>query len=510
MDALAYMNDNDDDDDVVGYGDHNNVNREAEDSLMNASGSQSFSVQDAVEIIGFGRFNVRLFFLVGLVCMSDAMEMLLLSFVSPVVSCEWNLSPIEEASLSMVVFGGMMVGALLWGYVSDRLGRKMAFVIGTATTGVFAALSAASLSFGMLLFTRFMVGAGVANSAVAFSLLSEFLPIGFRGKCLMWIELFWTLGTVLEVGLAWAVLSSYGWRVLLAVSAIPAFVALVLSPMLPESPRFLIVSGRKDDALAILQSAAATNKALLPKGELSGGMWASKERASFAVFLTKPMMRLLVPLCVIWFANSFIYYGLVLFTTVALSSEDDSGSVSTARVCTISNDVFLQILITTCSEVPGLVLSVYGLERYGRRRLMALQMAITSLSIVLVSAPFNSVFLTVSLSVGRAAIYGAFAVVYVYTPEAFPTTVRALGLGLCSAFARVGGVLSPIVANGVLSNSLLVPVLLYGGCAAVAAIVSLYLPVETSGKVLVDETHHSRHADCDDSGQDEGFLRNAE
>jgi MFS family permease len=342
----------------------------------------------------------------------------------------------------------------------------------------------------VLLLTRGLVGFGVTSSVVAFSLFTEFLPLLQRGRYLLLIELFWTAGTVLEVGLAWMILPSIGWRWLLFISAIPIVLGAALSKLIPESPRYLLVAGQPEKALSVFRRAADANKSTLPEGSLLKRP-PSTNRGSIKAFFTRDMMRMLVPLFLVWFANAFLYYGLILFTSIAIAS-DGSGSEQEASPtdssCQLSNSMYLSILITTLSEVPGLLISVWLLDRVGRKKTMAGGLSVTSVCFFLVLIPLGAVGKTFVLSVGRAAIYGAFCVVYVYTPEVFPTTIRSLGLGACSSFARFGGILSPIIANGVLSNSLWLPVALYGSCAFCASVAAMLLPVETTGVALREET----------------------
>jgi MFS family permease len=108
----------------------------------------------------------------------------------------------------------------------------------------------------LLLLVRGLVGFGIGGSHVAFSLFAEFLPLKNRGVSLIMIELFWTGGTVIEAGLAWLILPTLGWRWLLGLSTIPMFILLFFSPILPESPRFLLQKGKQKQAIIVLQNVA--------------------------------------------------------------------------------------------------------------------------------------------------------------------------------------------------------------------------------------------------------------
>lgn len=90
----------------------------------NGGENRTYTVDEALVKMGFGRFQALVLLYAGMGWISEAMEMMLLSFVGPAVQALWGLSPKQESALSIVVFAGMLVGACLWGTVSDRFGRR--------------------------------------------------------------------------------------------------------------------------------------------------------------------------------------------------------------------------------------------------------------------------------------------------------------------------------------------------------------------------------------------------
>ena len=86
--------------------------------------TQKYSIDDALTATGFGKFQILLLAYAGMGWVSEAMEMMLLSFVGPAVQAEWGLSSNQESMITSVVFAGMLIGAYSWGAVSDKFGRK--------------------------------------------------------------------------------------------------------------------------------------------------------------------------------------------------------------------------------------------------------------------------------------------------------------------------------------------------------------------------------------------------
>ena len=173
----------------------------------------------------------------------------------------------EVALIASMVFIGVLVGALFWGPFADKYGRRLAFIFGCSIIIIFGFLSGIAPNFGVLLAFRALVGFGVGGSTIPFDLLAEFLPNSHRGRFLIYIEYFWTIGSMFVAGCAWVLLSSAGWRVLVYVTAIPVTISLVFSIfVLPESPRWLLEKGRAAEAEAIMREAMRYNGTTLDGG----------------------------------------------------------------------------------------------------------------------------------------------------------------------------------------------------------------------------------------------------
>ncbi|CAI6010294.1 unnamed protein product [Closterium sp. NIES-65] len=315
--------------------------------------SRRYTVDDALSAVGFGAFHWLLLGYAGLAWAAEAMELLLLSFIAAPAAAHFGVGGDGEAALSSVVFAGMLVGAFAWGLLADSRGRRFAFTATALLTFLAALLSALAPSFPLLLAARALVGVGLGGAPVIFSLFLEFTPPASRGFWSLALSLFWTVGSVAEAALAWAVLPVLGWRWLIVLSSLPLLLLLLLFPLLPESPRYLLVKSRPLDALAVLQHVARLNRRPLPAGQVSlvaggggsqGGSQVEKteggeseegapqlqsasERNSWnrslpsfpppalRQLLSPPLLTTTLLLWGVFFANAFSYYGLVLLTT---------------------------------------------------------------------------------------------------------------------------------------------------------------------------------------------------
>ena len=222
------------------------------------------TVDDAIERIGLGRFQWRLLGINGLVWATDAMEVLILGFVIPSLIVGLGISSVQAGYVGSVFFGGMLVGAWGFGVLADKFGRRRIFLITVLLDAVFGLLSAFSPNLLFLLVFRFLTGAAVGGTLpVDYAVMAEYLPKKVRGRFLVYLEAFWALGTLLIALIAWGIvpaLPDTGWRWLFAISAFPGLLGFFLRLWVPESPRYLLLTGRKEEAKAVLQKVADINR----------------------------------------------------------------------------------------------------------------------------------------------------------------------------------------------------------------------------------------------------------
>ncbi|CAG7882458.1 hypothetical protein BRARA_C03447 [Brassica rapa] len=484
-------------------------------------GNRSFTVDEALVEMGFGKFQLYVLAYAGMGMVAEAMEMMLLSFVGPAVQSLWNLSSREESSITSVVFAGMLIGAYSWGIVADKHGRRKGFIITAVVTFVAGFLSAFAPNYTWLIVLRCFVGLGLGGGPVLVSWYLEFIPAPNRGTWMVIFSGFWTVGTILEASLAWLIMPSLGWRWLLALSSIPSSLLLMFYKWTPESPRYLILQGRKAEALSILEKIARTNGTQLPKGvlgsEMETEMEETKSHPTESTHLLKPgeleeapppvskivlkpddkgpLLTLLSPelikrtllLWVVFFGNAFAYYGVVLLTT-ELKISQNSCYPTEKELTHSSNDVnYRDVFIASFAEFPGLLISAAMVDRLGRKASMS-SMLFTCCIFLLPLLTHQSPTLTTALLFGgRICISSAFTVVYIYAPEIYPTAVRTTGVGVGSSVGRIGGVLCPLVAVGLVHGChQTIAVLLFEFVILVSGICVCLFPFETSGRELTD------------------------
>ncbi|KAK4713837.1 hypothetical protein R3W88_019744 [Solanum pinnatisectum] len=461
-----------------------------------------YTMEEALTSVGIGKFQYMVLCYAGLGSISEAVETMILSFIGPALRSQWSLSPTQESLMSTVVFVGMLIGALFWGFITDCYGRRRGLLSIALVTAVCATFSIFSPNYNWLLAMRMMVGFGAGGGLVYGSWFLEFVPSHNRGMWMMIYAGCWTIGTILEALLALMIMPRLGWRWLLALSSIPSFAALLLFVFTVESPRYLCAIGRTRDAYHILKNIAVVNKTQLPPGKLvssqvtevheellsPGKIKVSILKSGFSsllMLLSPALLRNTLLIWVLYIGNSFSYYGIILLTSLFSSGQCQHSSI--ALNLNDDQSLYTNVLINSLAEIPGTLLAAIMVDKVGRKFSVALMCGLSFLSLLPLLAPQLPALTTALLFGARTFISGSFVIVDVYCREIYPTSVRSTGIGVANSVGRIGPMISPIVV-----------VQLVRGCHQTAAIVCfevvlvlsavsvLLLSVETKGRELID------------------------
>jgi len=451
-----------------------------------------FTVTQAVNNIGFGRFQIVLSFVVGLCWMADSMEMMILSILPLALQCEWGINHYRQAFLTTIVFIGMMISSTFWGKLSDRFGRKRALTISGIFLFLYGFLCSFAPTYGWILCLRFMVGFNIGCVPQSVTLYAEFLPTKQRGKCVVLLDCFWALGACLEVILAMLVMPSLGWRWLLALSSLPSLCFVLISSWLPESARYMAASGNSDAALDTLGRIAGQNGKSMLLGRLVVDDTYGITRGRLADLLSKDLRRTTILLWIIWATASFSYYGVVLMSAELFEGTGESCNIGhdTSRSCSaqcqpLRTSDYNHLLWTTLAEFPGIMVSLLLIEKIGRKKTMAMEFFLFTITICLLfNCRAEKTVTTVILFFARALGSGLFQTAYVYTPEVYPTVLRSVGVGSCSGVARFGAMLTPYIAQVLMKQSFSGAVTVYVLCSLGSTFCCFLLPIETRNREM--------------------------
>jgi MFS family permease len=414
------------------------------------------TIDDAIERIGMGKFQYVVLIASGLCFAADAMQVILLSFLTIVLKDEWDLSDSMTASITSCLFAGSMMGTLILGPLADSMGRRPIFLAAALIISVFGFGTALATDYLMLIAMLFMVGIGVGGLTVPFDILAEFLPSHRRGTNLLLIEYFWTVGCLLVVVLAYFTLhgEKSQWRLLVALSSLPCFISLIVGYLfVPESARWLVTQGRSDEALQIIRDGAVMNghdvTVLFPEGiQLVDE---PEEKQATIADLFKPKWReITLRLWGGWGAFAFGYYGTLLAITKVF--DNDQGGSSTDDDPGSYNFDYGAIFVSSSAELVGTTIVILAVDRAGRIPCQVIAYSLAGISVcVLCTLASNGAPRLLLIALGftaRVFEMGGTCVTWVSTAEILTTEVRSTGHSTANAMARLGAFFCPFVVEG--------------------------------------------------------------
>jgi MFS transporter, putative metabolite:H+ symporter len=367
----------------------------------------------------------------------DLFDFFLIAFIVPVIDDDWGMTFGQAAAVLLSAGIGAIGGSILWGRWGDRYGRKWPLAAGVLVFSLATGAMAAAPQDGWwyLAFFRLIVGAGVAGVAVvAVPLALEFTPTRLRTR----ITGFVTTAMV-PVGVAAAALSVglleplIGWRPLFGLGVLPAGLALFIARYVPESPRWLAGQGREREARAVVAW-------LLMKEEEELGLEVpppAATRTRYADVLRHRQSVLVTTLA--WFGASAAASGMILW-----------GPTFLEQILEVSSDdAALLFSLVTLGSFGGRLFFSFVPHRSGRR-VCGLLMGFGSAPLLALAAASGDTeaagipLFLLALIAAAFFVDGGFANLAPYTPEVFPTNLRAQGMGLAWAVGGVGRIAGPL------------------------------------------------------------------
>lgn len=350
----------------------------------------------------------KLLAIAGFGWLFDALDVGILSFVIAALATDWSLTPQQMGWIGSVNSIGMAVGALVFGVFADKYGRKAVFMWTLVLFSLASGFSAFSTTLVVFMILRFFVGMGLGGELpVASTLVSESVEPKERGRIVVLLESFWAGGWILAALISYFVIPTYGWRVALILTVIPAFYAIYLRISLPDSPKF---DKEKSKKQSVLKNMATVWK---------------KEHSKNTLMLW-----------IVWFMVVFSYYGMFLWLPSVMVMKGFSLIRS-----------FEYVLIMTLAQLPGYFTAAWIIEKIGRKFVLSIFLIGTAVSALIFGFADSTSVLIVSGMFLSFFNLGAWGALYAYTPENYPTLIRGTGAGMAASVGRIGGILGPLLVG---------------------------------------------------------------
>ncbi|HEY5427723.1 MAG TPA: MFS transporter [Solirubrobacteraceae bacterium] len=393
-----------------------------------------------------------------------------IGFAIPQIQPQFHLSGNESTFLALAIgLIGYALGSLVIGTLADRVGRFRMLIVTIVLTAIGSFGDAASGSVAALVIFRFITGMGVgADLNLVSTYIAELAPARLRGRISVGTFLVGIIGQAVTPLIALALIPSLhdGWRWLFIIGGIIAVIALVARFELPESPRWLALHGRLDEADALVsEMERRAGERGDPLAEPDASEVDTRSGFPYADLLRTPYLRRVVVFLALWFFWYIGNYGFLgdaadLFKTQGLSA-------GTAYLA-----------IGAIGYPVGAVIMLFGIDRYPRRWLLLVSSAVWLVAMLLIGSAASEAIVIIGAFLASTALGMFLQAGYTYTAESFPTRARASGFALCDGIGHGGGAIGALyLPNVIASLSFFAGFALIGVTGLIAGLIALAGPV---------------------------------
>ena len=395
-----------------------------------------------VEKAKFNKFHRMLLFWGALLMLFDGYDLVVYGAVVPTLMEEWGISAVQAGMYGSYALFGMMFGALIFGTLADKIGRKKIIMICVFIFSLFmllAALAPTPEIFGLF---RFITGLGLGGMMPnVIGLISEYSPEGTRSRMIATIMAGYSVGGVAAALLSMLLISNFGWESVFFFGALPLLFLPFLAKSLPDSVGSLVA---KNDYKGIQKILVKINPAYTPSENERFILNKPKEDSSPVKNLfTEKRGFLTVMIWLTYFMSLLMIYGLNTWLPKFMTE---------AGFPLGSSLSFL--LALNVGATVGAILMGWLADRWGVGRALILFFVIATISITSLGFATNMVLLYVMVAIAGAATVGTQNLTHSYTSQFYPITMRSTALGWALAVGRIGGILGPTIGGILLASNL--------------------------------------------------------
>ncbi len=452
------------------------------DQLSSGTTSSAQSVLAALDDSTLSGFHFKTMLTSGMGFFTDAYDLFIIGVALAILTPLWHLNALQISLLGSTSLIAAAFGAIIFGRLADRLGRKFIYGYELIVLAIGAIASALSPNIVCLLIFRFILGLGIGGDyPVSATLMSEYSNRRDRGKLITLVFSMQGLGLILGPLVAIVLLVAginhdLTWRIMLAIGAIPALGTFYLRRHIAETPRFtLAMQGNLEDATRtvdmVTKKQNGSNRAALPQQKnqpVANVRQAAKKQAptkSWLYLLLQPrFLRWLIGTAGAWFLLDIAYYGTTISSPLVLKSLNSHANLVTNMVYTL--------IIFVVAALPGYIIAALTIDRLGRKWIQCFGFGMMAIAYGLIAfvPAISSITLPFLLVYGLSYFFTEFGpnvTTFVYPAEIFPVMVRTTAHGIAAALGKVGAFIGAFAFPFLLTTYHL------PGAMAVAAIVSL-------------------------------------
>ncbi|GGG50671.1 MFS transporter [Kocuria dechangensis] len=415
----------------------------------------------------FNRFHAGMLFWACFIITFDMYDLVVYGSVLPVLIEDWSLSPVQAGAIGSYGFFGMMVGAVLFGILADRFGRRrilaasvVLFSIATALCG----FAPEPVTFSAL---RLLAGLGIGGILpTLIAMLTDYAPKGMANTMVAVVMCFFSVGGILAALVAMNLIPALGWQSVYRVAVIPLLFLPFMLKYFLDSPAMLLEKGRIDDLRSAL--AKVVPSAELPADAQFEGVHEKEPGSPVGALFTN---RRALGTIMIWVAFFMCLLMINGVTTWLPNLMVKAGYA-------LGSSLTFMIVLNVGAIVGTLVLGRLA-DRWGVKRVLVPMYVISAISLALLGLGNNMAVLLLLVAVTGACTMGAQNISYAFVSQYYPSFMRSTAIGLASGVGRMGAIVGPLFGGVLLTLGLPVQMnfIFFALPGVVAGLAFLFVPL---------------------------------
>ena len=421
----------------------------------------------------------------GSATLFDAFNALSIAFVLPILVREWHITVPEIGLMISSSYVGQLFGALLFSALAERYGRIRSAAGATAIFGAMSLACAFAPSFWVLFTFRFIQGIGVGGEMpVAAVYISELSKARGRGRFFMLYEMIFPVGLMVTGQVGAVLVPLLGWQTMFLIGGVPGLIIAYLLLRLPESPRWLMGKGRFEEAESVISRIEAS-----AKGAKLSPPPAPNQPVQPPMAIAKPPNRWLELLSPAFRGRTLIVWSI--WATAYLIANSLNNWMPTLYT-TVYHLALPQALraasLTNVAQVALLLLCAVLIDRTGRKYWMmgAFGGGAVLFAVLAFGGTGDVTLVMIFATLGYGLIGSINAVLYLYTPEIYPTRMRAIGTGVATSWLRAASAVGPSLVGFMVTNTGVASVFLLFAIVGILGLLASMKMIETRNLRLED------------------------
>lgn len=403
---------------------------------------EKVNINETIDNAKFSLFHWKVLVWCLLIIIFDGYDLVIYGVALPLLMQQWSLTAVQAGLLASAALFGMMFGAMIFGTLSDRLGRKKTIMICVTLFSGFTFLGAFATNPVEFAILRFIAGLGIGGvmpNVVA--LMTEYAPKKIRSTLVAIMFSGYAIGGMTSALLGAWLVKDMGWQIMFLIAGIPLLMLPIIWKFLPESLAFLIKSGKEEQAKQIINKLLPTrdihqntqlvfNENIHHEAPVKALFQDGRAFSTFMFWIAFFMCLLMVYALGSWLPKLMLQAGYSLGASMLfLFALNIGGMVGAIGGGALADRFHLKPVITSMFVIGAAALILLGFN---------------SPQIVLYSL----------IALADAATIGSQILLYTFVAQFYPTTVRSTGMGWASGIGRIGAIIGPVLTGALLTFEL--------------------------------------------------------